>query len=116
MNWVMVMSSPFSPKLACVGEWTLKDTETSLAVINRFNINEVALCLISWGPGSVTLELWSEERPVSKDTPIRISHEYEFIDSYTEEPTEEFPEERTEEESQSESETRRYTQRETRFS
>lgn len=63
------------------GEWRLDDTETGLAIINRFDLNQVALCLISWGPGSVTLELWSEERPVSKETPITITHEYEFIDT-----------------------------------
>ncbi len=89
----------------------LKDTESGLAVIDRFNINEVVLCLISWGPGSVTMELWSEERPVSKDTPIRISHEYEFIDNHTDEPTEPLP---VEDESQTQrSRTRRYTRRET---
>lgn len=63
------------------GEWTLEDTETGMALINRFDIKQVALCLISWGPGSVTLELWSEERPVSKETPIVVSHEYEFVNS-----------------------------------
>jgi hypothetical protein len=52
-----------------------------MALINRFDVNQVTLCLISWGPGSVTLELWSEERPVSAETPIVISHEYEFVDS-----------------------------------
>lgn len=99
----------------------LTDTESGLAVINRFNINEVALCLISWGPGSVTMELWSEERPVSKDTPIQISHEYEFIDNYTEdEPT--TSETRVEgDESQTQptqrgNRTRRYTRRETQQS
>jgi hypothetical protein len=63
------------------GEWRLEDTETGMALINRFDVNQVTLCLISWGPGSVTLELWSEERPVSAETPIVISHEYEFVDS-----------------------------------
>jgi len=100
------------------GEWMLKDTESGLAVIDRFNINEVALCLISWGPGSVTMELWSEERPVSKDTPIRISHEYEFIDNHTDdEPTE--PRNTEEDESQTlqrSRQTRRYTRRETQQS
>lgn len=62
------------------GEWTLEDTETGIALINRFDVNQVTLCHISWGPGSVTLELWSEERPVSATTPIVISHEYEFVD------------------------------------
>jgi alpha-glucosidase len=64
------------------GEWTLIDTETDLAVINRFDINEVELCVVSWCPASCTFELWSEERPVSKETPIQISHEYEFINNY----------------------------------
>ncbi|KAG0617198.1 hypothetical protein M758_5G172100 [Ceratodon purpureus] len=62
------------------GQWRLEDTETGIALINRFDVNQVTMCLISWGPGSVTLELWSEERPVSTATPIVISHEYEFVD------------------------------------
>jgi alpha-glucosidase len=62
------------------GEWKLLDSQTGLGVVNRFDVNQVALCNVKWGPGSVTLELWSEERPVSKDTPLTISHEYELID------------------------------------
>jgi hypothetical protein len=62
------------------GEWKLLDSETGLGVVNRFDVNQVALCNVKWGPGSVSLELWSEERPVSKDTPLGISHEYELID------------------------------------
>jgi alpha-glucosidase len=65
------------------GAWTLIDTETDLAVTNRFDLNQVELCVLSWCPASCTIELWSEERPVSKDTPIEISHEYEFISNYT---------------------------------
>jgi len=64
------------------GEWTLIDTETDLAVTNRFDLQQVELCVVSWCPGSCTFELWSQERPVSKDTPIEISHEYEFINDY----------------------------------
>jgi hypothetical protein len=64
----------------CAGEWKLLDSETGLGVVNRFDVNQVALCNVKWGPGSVSLELWSEERPVSKDTPLGISHEYELID------------------------------------
>ncbi|KAG0578554.1 hypothetical protein KC19_4G032600 [Ceratodon purpureus] len=62
------------------GEWKILDQQTGLGVINRFDVNQVALCNVKWGPGSVALELWSEERPVSKDTPLTISHEYELID------------------------------------
>ena len=71
---ILIVTSP------CAGEWKLLDSETGLGVVNRFDINQVALCNVKWGPGSVTLELWSEERPVSKDTPLTISHEYELID------------------------------------
>jgi hypothetical protein len=62
----------------CAGAWTLVDTETGLAMTNRFDVNQVELCVVSWCPASVTIELWSEERPVSKETPIVISHGYEF--------------------------------------
>lgn len=64
----------------CTGEWTLMDTETDLAVINRFDVNEVDTVHYKWGPGNITLELWSKERPVSKDTPLEINHEYELVD------------------------------------
>ncbi|RWR87274.1 Glycoside hydrolase [Cinnamomum micranthum f. kanehirae] len=59
------------------GEWMLVDKCAGLSLVNRFNIDEVKKCLIHWGTGTVNLELWSEERPVSKDTPLTISHEYE---------------------------------------
>jgi alpha-glucosidase len=67
------------------GEWRLMDYETGLGVVNRFNVNEVAVCHVKWGPGSVALELWSEERPVSKDTPLSITHEYDLIDIHSNE-------------------------------
>ena len=55
----------------------LVDKCAGLSLVNRFNIDEVKKCLIHWGTGTVNLELWSEERPVSKETPLTISHEYE---------------------------------------
>ncbi|KAF5735631.1 neutral alpha-glucosidase C [Tripterygium wilfordii] len=59
------------------GEWMLIDKCLGLALVNRFNVTEVGKCLIHWGTGTVNLELWSENRPVSKESPLRISHEYE---------------------------------------
>ncbi|CAM6098678.1 unnamed protein product [Calypogeia fissa] len=59
-------------------EWTLIDKESGSSLVNRFQLEEVATCLIHWAPGVCNLELWSAERPVSKDTPIIVSHEYEF--------------------------------------
>ncbi|KAL0407973.1 UNVERIFIED_CONTAM: hypothetical protein Sradi_1731700 [Sesamum radiatum] len=59
------------------GEWKLVDKCVGLALVNRFNISQVYKCLIHWGTGTVNLELWSEERPVSKESPLRVSHEYE---------------------------------------
>ncbi|KAL4199445.1 hypothetical protein AMTRI_Chr03g51150 [Amborella trichopoda] len=59
------------------GEWMLVDKCAGLCLVNRFNIKEVAKCLIHWGTGTCNLELWTDERPVSKDTPLQISHEYE---------------------------------------
>ncbi|KAL6952578.1 alpha-glucosidase [Sarracenia purpurea var. burkii] len=59
------------------GEWMLVDRCLGLGLVNRFNVNEVYKCLIHWGTGTVNLELWSEDRPVSKQSPLRISHEYE---------------------------------------
>ncbi|KAL0327710.1 UNVERIFIED_CONTAM: Alpha-glucosidase 2 [Sesamum angustifolium] len=59
------------------GEWKLVDKCVGLALVNLFNISQVYKCLIHWGTGTVNLELWSEERPVSKESPLRISHEYE---------------------------------------
>ncbi|KAG0504780.1 hypothetical protein M758_N018300 [Ceratodon purpureus] len=65
------------------GEWTVVDTETGLAMTNRFDLNQVELCVVNWCPASVTIELWSEERPVSKETPIVISHDFEFHNDTT---------------------------------
>ncbi|XAR70737.1 Alpha-glucosidase [Bertholletia excelsa] len=59
------------------GEWMLADRCLGLGLTNRFKISEVYKCLIHWGSGTVNLELWSEDRPVSKESPLGISHEYE---------------------------------------
>lgn len=61
------------------GEWILVDRCSGLGLVNRFNVNEVYKCLIHWGTGTVNMELWSEERPVSKQSPLNISHSYETI-------------------------------------
>ncbi|XP_044481908.1 alpha-glucosidase 2 isoform X2 [Mangifera indica] len=61
------------------GKWTLVDGRVGLGLVNRFNAEEVYKCYIHWGPARVNLELWSEERPVSKQSPLRICHEYEVI-------------------------------------
>ena len=59
------------------GEWMLVDRCLGLGLVNRFNLSEVYKCYIHWGHGTLNLELWSEDRPVSKQSPLRISHEYE---------------------------------------
>uniref|UniRef100_A0A0D9WY37 Uncharacterized protein n=1 Tax=Leersia perrieri TaxID=77586 RepID=A0A0D9WY37_9ORYZ len=59
------------------GEWMLVDNCAGLSLVNRFDPSQVSKCLVHWGTGDVNLELWSEERPVSKDTPLRICHQYE---------------------------------------
>ncbi|KAI4327947.1 hypothetical protein L6164_020351 [Bauhinia variegata] len=61
------------------GEWMLVDKCFGLALVNRFNVKDVYKCLVHWGTGTVNLELWSENRPVSNKSPLRISHEYEVI-------------------------------------
>ncbi|WCJ20544.1 heteroglycan glucosidase 1 [Euphorbia peplus] len=59
------------------GEWMLVDKCAGFELVNRFNIDEVYKCYIHWGTGTVNLELWSEDRPVSKQSPLKISHTYE---------------------------------------
>lgn len=59
------------------GEWMLVDKCVGLSLVNRFDLSEVSKCLVHWGTGDVNMELWSEERPVSKETPLRICHQYE---------------------------------------
>nr|XP_011465147.1 PREDICTED: neutral alpha-glucosidase C isoform X1 [Fragaria vesca subsp. vesca] len=61
------------------GEWMLVDKCLGLGLLNRFDVSQVFKCLIHWGTGTVNLELWSEDRPVSNQSPLRISHEYEVI-------------------------------------
>ncbi|XP_068325749.1 uncharacterized protein [Pyrus communis] len=61
------------------GEWMLMDKCVGLGLVNRFDVSQVYKCLIHWGTGTVNLELWSEDRPVSKQSPLRIAHEYEVV-------------------------------------
>lgn len=55
----------------------LVDKCLGLALVNRFNAEQVYKCMVHWGCGTVNLELWSEDRPVSKESPLKVSHEYE---------------------------------------
>lgn len=59
------------------GEWTLVDKCSGLSMVNRFDHRQVSECLVHWGTGDLKMELWSDERPVSKETPLRICHQYE---------------------------------------
>ncbi|XP_019182231.1 PREDICTED: uncharacterized protein LOC109177350 isoform X2 [Ipomoea nil] len=59
------------------GEWMFVDKCLGLALVNRFNVGQVYKCMVHWGCGTVNLELWSEDRPVSKESPLKVSHEYE---------------------------------------
>ncbi|KAK1303181.1 hypothetical protein QJS10_CPB11g00075 [Acorus calamus] len=61
------------------GEWMLVDKCLGLSLVNRFHLDEVNKCMVYWGTGQVNMELWSEERPVSKDTPLKISHNYQVV-------------------------------------
>ncbi|GMN40734.1 hypothetical protein TIFTF001_009967 [Ficus carica] len=63
------------------GEWSLVDKCLGLALVNQFDVQQVFKCLIHWGTGTVNLELWSEQRPVSKDSPLKISHRYKCVSS-----------------------------------
>ncbi|KAG6780867.1 hypothetical protein POTOM_013746 [Populus tomentosa] len=58
------------------GELVLVDKCQGLTLVNRFNINEVCKCYILWETGTVNLELWSEDRPHSKQSPLAVSHGY----------------------------------------
>jgi alpha-glucosidase len=58
------------------GEWMLVDKCVGLSLVNRFSPREVSKCFVHWGTGDVNMELWSEERPVSNETPLRICHQY----------------------------------------
>ncbi|KAL8266855.1 hypothetical protein R6Q59_004199 [Mikania micrantha] len=59
------------------GEWMLVDKCLGLALVNKFKIDQVYKCLLHWDCGTVNLELWSEDRPVSKQSPLCVSHSYE---------------------------------------
>ncbi|KMZ74955.1 alpha-glucosidase, family GH31 [Zostera marina] len=59
------------------GEWKLVDKLAGIALVNRFDPDEVNKCVIDWYERMVTLELCSEERSISDDSPIKISHNYE---------------------------------------
>ncbi|XP_024015118.1 uncharacterized protein LOC18025210 isoform X2 [Eutrema salsugineum] len=59
------------------GEWMLVDKSLNLRLVNRFEVSQVFKCIVHWDCGTVNLELWSEDRPVSKESPLKIEHEYE---------------------------------------
>lgn len=61
------------------GEWMLLDRCSGVGLVNRFDTSQVSKCVIHWGTGTVNLELWSDERPVSKESPLAICHEYQVI-------------------------------------
>ncbi|KAK7407036.1 hypothetical protein VNO78_08676 [Psophocarpus tetragonolobus] len=69
----------FEGNLIPNGEWKLIDKCLGLALVNKFSVSEVFKCLVHWECGTVNLELWSESRPVSDQSPLRISHQYEVI-------------------------------------
>ncbi|RVW93781.1 Alpha-glucosidase 2 [Vitis vinifera] len=75
--WPEAGEQSYEGNLRPNGEWMLVDKCLGLALVNRFDITEVHKCLVHWGTGTVNLELWSEQRPVSKQSPLTISHEYE---------------------------------------
>ncbi|XP_026427782.1 uncharacterized protein LOC113323663 [Papaver somniferum] len=78
-SWPESDEKLFEGDLRPNGEWILFDKRLGFGLMNRFNLDEVHKCIISWGTGTVSLELWSEERPVSKESPLKISHQYEVI-------------------------------------
>ncbi|CAA7012973.1 unnamed protein product [Microthlaspi erraticum] len=59
------------------GEWMLVDKSLNVQLVNRFDDRQVFKCIVHWDCGTVNLELWSEDRPVSKESPLKIEHEYE---------------------------------------
>ncbi|CAM8883103.1 unnamed protein product [Rhodiola kirilowii] len=59
------------------GEWKLVDKCLGMELVNRFDVDQVYKCYIHWGTGTVNLELWSEDRPVSTSSPLEICHQYE---------------------------------------
>ncbi|XP_009761908.1 uncharacterized protein [Nicotiana sylvestris] len=75
--WPEAGEQVFEGDLRPKGEWMLVDRCLGMGLVNRFNIDQVYKCMVHWGTGTVNLELWSEERPVSKESPLKISHEYE---------------------------------------
>ncbi|EOA32320.1 hypothetical protein CARUB_v10015582mg [Capsella rubella] len=63
------------------GEWMLVDKGLNLGLVNKFDVSQVFKCIVHWDFGTVNMELWSEERPVSNESPLKIEHEYE-VTSY----------------------------------
>eukprot|EP00898_Chlorokybus_atmophyticus_P002558 jgi/Chlat1/3302/Chrsp22S03466 len=59
------------------GVWKLIDTERGYTLTNRFDVTQVNKCMLHWSGDTVSLELWSEERPCTASTPLVIAHEYQ---------------------------------------
>ncbi|KAI3974855.1 hypothetical protein MKX01_004966 [Papaver californicum] len=77
--WPQSDDKLFEGDLRPNGEWILFDKSLGFGLVNRFKVDEVCKCMVHWGTGTVNMELWSEERPVSKESPLKISHQYEVI-------------------------------------
>lgn len=75
--WPASSEQSYEGDLRPNGEWMLVDRCLGVALVNTFNVSQVYKCLIHWGTGTVNLELWSEDRPVSKKSPLTICHRYE---------------------------------------
>ncbi|KAK1356465.1 hypothetical protein POM88_049721 [Heracleum sosnowskyi] len=75
--WPTSSEQSYEGDLRPNGEWMLVDKCLGVALVNTFIVSQVYKCLIHWGTGTVNLELWSEDRPVSKKSPLTVCHKYE---------------------------------------
>ncbi|KAK1367710.1 alpha-glucosidase 2 [Heracleum sosnowskyi] len=80
--WPTSSEQSYEGDLRPNGEWMLVDKCLGVALVNTFIISQVYKCLIHWGTGTVNLELWSEDRPVSKKSPLTVCHKYENCASH----------------------------------
>ncbi|KAK1400857.1 hypothetical protein POM88_000462 [Heracleum sosnowskyi] len=75
--WPTSSEQSYEGDLRPNGEWMLVDKCLGVALVNTFIVSQVYKCLIHWGTGTVNLELWSEDRPVSKKSPLTVCQKYE---------------------------------------
>jgi hypothetical protein len=62
-------------------EWAILDEAGDIALLNRFQPSQAAVCYLNWSGAEqrVNLELWSPNVTLKPGESLTVSHEYEVV-------------------------------------